>query len=69
VTDCPTDWYWVPAEPGEKVDWHPACYDAERGLIWVAECNGRGRRPSEVSLAHPAVLPPAKPKLERSSSL
>ena len=35
-----TGWYWLPAEPGEKVDWHPAFYDAERDRMWVAQCSG-----------------------------
>jgi hypothetical protein len=45
VSERPTGWYWVPAEPGEKVDRHPGFYDADRDQMGVAQCNGSGWGP------------------------
>jgi hypothetical protein len=61
-----TGWYWLPAEPGEKVDWHPAFYDAERDRIWIAQCSGAGWRPSQETLSRPALSPSQEPEAVRS---
>ena len=67
MTDRPTGWYWLPAEPGDKVPWHPAFYDAERGRRWVAQCNGSGWRPREGDLSRPAASPAEEPEPARHS--
>jgi hypothetical protein len=68
VTGRRTGWYWLPAGPGEKVDWHPAFYDAERGRMWVVQCSGPGWRPREDDLSRPAASPAEEPGLVRGSS-
>jgi hypothetical protein len=68
VTGRRTGWYWLPAEPGEKVNWHPAFYDAERGRMWVAQCSGSGWAPREGDLARPAASLAEAPEPTRRSS-
>jgi hypothetical protein len=52
-----TGWYWVPGEEAEKVAWHPAFYDRERGRMWIAECKGSGWVPRPEDLRRPAAMP------------